>query len=186
MNAASDESKPSARKAFNEFKKPALFRDPVQKQEVSKVARLPSSIAAPASESAGATPLDSNHKILEIEKIKSGMQAFDSPALALTPLNMSDEKKLKEIASEAEAAKAQQPDKIESEELPAEAERRTKTLFLPLFRKRQPNARQRFLQMQAQLNDQETIEALQEAHEQTLLLMSMQNVYKQARTIRVA
>ena len=92
MNAASDESKPSARKAFNEFKKPALFRDPVQNQEIDQVAQLPSSIAVPASESAGATPLESNYKTLEIEKIKSGMQAFDSPALALTPLGMSGEK----------------------------------------------------------------------------------------------
>ena len=40
--------------------------------------------------------------------------------------------------------------------------------------------------MQAQLNDQDTIEALQEAHKQSLLLISMQNVYKQAKTIRTA
>tara|TARA_B110000285_G_scaffold172302_1_gene192999 strand:+ start:94 stop:345 length:252 start_codon:yes stop_codon:yes gene_type:complete len=76
---------------------------------------------------------------LEITKIKSGMRTFDSPALALTP-------------SEKQTPAAEKPQDdhtftfIHVDDAKP-SPKSNKPLSLPVFRKRQPNSRSKFLSM---------------------------------------
>jgi len=92
------------------------------------------------------------------------MQTFDSPALAFNlNLNLTPSEKQTPAAETLELELKTSP----------KSDKSAKPLSLPLFRKRHPNSKQKFLSMQNQLNDQQTIEALHSTHKETLLLLTM-------------